>query len=107
MANTSQTSVKAKDLRVQVPYGQYQYVDVTFNSTAHKDTVVTHDMVVPDPEAVRWTVVQWGFSGPPADPPYVYRDTSTSKKPWGPRHIILRSNIASAQARLLLFIEAL
>jgi hypothetical protein len=89
-----------------VPFGQYEFVDVTFNSTANGDTEVKHSLILGDPEAVRIIPVSWNFSSTPADPPYVWRNIASTRRPWGEGYVILKCNIASAQARLLLVVEA-
>lgn len=87
-------------------FGQYEYVDVTFNATANVDTVIPHNLILSDVDVVRWIPVSWGFTSAPATVPIVYQDTSSSKRAWGANHVILRCNVASATVRLLLFVEA-
>ena len=120
MANTSPTSAKEAPKGVQraeldkallglsrgMPFGQYEFVDVTFNSTAHGDTEIKHSLVVSNPEAVRVIPVEWSFASTPVDPPYVWKNSASTRRAWGAGYIILRCNLASAQARLLLITES-
>lgn len=92
-------------VRRGVGFGQYQYVDVTFNATAHKDTEIRHALLVRDPYSVRFVPVSWAFDSAPADPPYIYRNSAVGARPWGNDLIILRSNRGSLAVRLLLFTE--
>jgi hypothetical protein len=103
---TGQFEAMDGTLRRGTAFGQYQFVDVTFSSTSHGDTVIRHDLILSDPEAVRVIPVEWGFASTPVDPPYVYRNTASTRRAWGRNHIILKCNLASAQARLLLVVEA-
>jgi GH25 family lysozyme M1 (1,4-beta-N-acetylmuramidase) len=89
-----------------LPFGQYEFVDVTFNSTAHGDTEVKHSLILSDPEAVRVIPVEWKFASTPVDPPYIWRNSASTRRPWGTGYIILRCNLSSAQGRLLLIAEA-
>jgi hypothetical protein len=89
-----------------LPFGQYEFVDVTFNSTANGDTEVKHSLVISDPEAVRVIPVTWSFASTPLESPYIWRNSASTRRPWGQGYIILRCNLASAQARILLVAEA-
>lgn len=93
-------------LQRQVPFGEYEFVEVTFNSTANGDTEVKHSLRTSDPEAIRVIPVEWQFASTPVDPPYVWRNIASTARPWGEGYIILRCNLASAKARLLLITES-
>lgn len=95
----------AQQIAKAVPTTQFEYVDVTFNGTAHGDTEIRHSLSVKDPEQVRVIPVEWRFPSLPVDTPFVYKDTSSSRRPWGLGYLILRCNLANAQARLLLITE--
>jgi len=96
----------AQTISKSVPTAQYEYVDVTFNATANGDTEIRHSMTgIRDPEQVRAIPVEWRFPSLPLDAVFIYKDTSATRKLWGAGYIILRCNVASAQARLMLFVE--
>jgi hypothetical protein len=95
----------AQQMAKAVPSTQFQYVDVTFNSTAHGDTEIRHSLSLRDPEQVRAIPVEWRFPSLPVEAPCIYKDTSASRRPWGQGYLILRCNLAGAQARLLLLTE--
>lgn len=89
-----------------VPTAQFEYVDVTFNGTAHGDTEIRHSLTnIKDPDQVRVIPVEWRFSSLPLESPVIYRDVSATRKAWGPSYIVVRCNVASAQARLMLMVE--
>jgi hypothetical protein len=83
----------------RVPFSTYQYVDVTFPSSANTDLVITHTLSVTDPESVRYIPVDLSSAG------VVYRDKSATRRAWGNGYIILRASSSSLQARLLLCVE--
>lgn len=89
----------ARDVENRLPFALTQYVEVTFPSTANTDLVIPHTLNPADPEAVRFLVVSQEAAG------HVYRDASASRRAWGTAYVILRSDIASLGARLLLFTE--
>lgn len=93
-------------MRNGLPFGRYEFKDVTFNSTAAADTEITHTLTSGAPNDIHWLVTEWKFLTAPGDPPYVYRSTSPGSREWRNGVIVLRCNVASAQARLLLFTEA-
>ena len=88
-----------------VPAGQFQYVSVTFNSTANANTEIPHTLAVGDPEEVDYAVVDYRFTSAPATVPVVYRDVSTTRRAWGKNYIVLRSNVAALSATLLLTVR--
>lgn len=92
-------------LRRSLPFGAYQYVDVTFNAVADADTDIRHSLRTDDPEAIDWEVVQWRFDAPPGGGVVVYKDVSATRRPWGRGYVILRCNLASVAATLRLSIR--
>lgn len=110
MASSSPTNDNAlRVLQSTVSRGlattQFEYLDVTFSETAHGDTEIRHNLRAGAPENVRAVPVVWRFMTPPLEAPYIYTDTSSTHRPWSLGTIILRCNLAAAQARLLLFAE--
>lgn len=82
-----------------VPFSRYQYVDVTFGSTANLDTVITHDLLPDNPEGVNYEVVR-------ADRACrIYNDESPTRRPWARGYVVLRSDTADATVRLRLTLE--
>ena len=60
MGNFDTALVKADPALIRgLPFAQYQFVDVTFNSTAHADTDIRHNLTPVDPYAVRYAVASW------------------------------------------------
>ncbi len=92
-----------RDLDNSIPYGGYEYVEMVFNANANGDTEIPYDTLTPgDPEQVDWQVVGVKFASAPAAAPVVYRDESATRRPWRTNYIVLRSNVASLRATLLL-----
>ena len=86
-----------------LPFGQFQYVTVTFPNVADTDLSINHDLTVEATDRVRWIPVSVGFATVPA--PYViYEDTSTTRRAWGKRNIILRCTQPSVKVTLLLVV---
>ena len=86
-----------------LPFGQFQYVDVTFPDVANADLNITHEMTLDATDRVRWIVVSARSSSTPV--PYViYEDTSTTRRAWGKRNIILRCTQPSVKVTLLLVV---
>lgn len=86
-----------------LPFGQFQYVTVTFPSTANTDLSISHDLTVEATDRVRWIVVSVEAASTPS--PYViYEDTSTTRRKWGKRNIILRCTQPSVKVTLLLVV---
>lgn len=94
-----------RDLDESLPYGQYEYVDVVFNATANANTEVRHTLKPPTPELVDYTVVGYKFTSAPGTVPVIYRDNSATRRPWGRGYIVLRSNVSSLNATLLLTVR--
>lgn len=86
----------AEELSRGVAYGQYQYVEVTFNSTPDTDTIVRHQLNPATPEDVDYQVVKKNQA---CD---VYDNQGLDRRPWGDGFIVLRSTVASATVVLLL-----
>lgn len=93
------------ELRKRSPYAQCQFVDVTFNTTANLDTDIVHDLVTDDPYAVKWQVMQVKLASAPAVAPVIYEDTAATRRSWGNGYVVLRCNVGSVVARLLLYLE--
>lgn len=94
-----------QDVRKYTPAIEFEYVDVTFNSSANVDTVISTRLRPANPEDVIYTVVGLDFLSNPATVPVIYKDTSTTRKPWGVGFIVLRSNVGSLVAHLKLEIK--
>jgi hypothetical protein len=86
------------------PFGQFQYVTVTFPSTPDTDLVIPHDLTTEATERIKWLVVSIGFPSTPS-PYIIYEDTSTTRRAWGKRNIILRCNQPSVKVTLLLVVS--
>lgn len=85
------------------PFGQFQYVDVTFPSTADTDLSISHELTLDATDRVRWIVVSATSTGTPT--PYtIYEDTSTTRRAWGKHNIILRCTQPSVKVTLLLVV---
>jgi hypothetical protein len=93
------------DFLKSAPVTQYEYKTVTFNSTANANTDIVHSLRPENPEDVDYQVVSWEFTSAPGTAPIVYKDTSASRRPWGDGYIVLKCNVASATATLLLSIR--
>lgn len=89
----------------QVPMAEYEFKSLVFPASARADFEIKHSLRAKDPEKVRWIVVGWGFASTPTETPFLYKDLSSSRRPWTPGVIRLRCNIPSASCRLLLFTE--
>lgn len=98
---------QANAFRAQVSAAEFEHQTVTFNSTAHADTEIKHNLRPKDPETVRYVVTGWELPSRPIESPFVYKDTSPQRRPWASGVITLRCNIGGAQARLLLFTEVI
>lgn len=97
----------------KLPFGQYEYVDVTFQRE-NTDTIIPYTrLVVDDPEEIRYLDIRqearlyYGadeYDLPPTIPT-IYRLQNKARKPWGPGYIVLRCNVPTYTTRLLLFTE--
>lgn len=88
-----------QEVSKSTPFTKFQYLDVTFNSVANTDTDIAHDL---NTDEVDWQVVGLKFVIAPGTTPCIYRNIAGSARPWGRNYLILRSNVASVQATLLL-----
>lgn len=88
----------------QVPFGQYEFVTVTFG-VADEDVVVPYqNLRVDNKDEVRWIdVAQGGTSS--GQPAIVYKVFDGPQKRFGANFIVLRCTQAGYTARLLLFTE--
>lgn len=84
------------------PFAKWEWVRVTFNSTADTDTIIRHHLNPTDPETVLWSAWNHEAMSAPATVPHVYRDTSTGHRTWGDNFIVLRCKVANAKMVLLL-----
>lgn len=78
---------------------QSQYLTVTFPTTANQDQIVQHLLTPPTAELVYYEVVRADRAC------HIYDDQSTTRKPWTPTYIVLRSDVASALVTLRLFVK--
>ena|SRR5687767_15617880 len=85
--------------------GQWEYVEVVFNSVANNDTIITHKLRPVDHEDVDFEVMGWEFASAPATAPVAYRDIGAARKAWGAGYIVLRCNVASARVTLRLTVR--
>lgn len=91
-----------QDLTRGVPSTKFEYVDVTFNSTANFDTDVAHHL---NSTNIGYLVVGYQFVIAPATTPCIYQDVSGTARAWQKSYLVLRSNVASVRVTLLLFIK--
>ncbi len=85
------------------PFGQFQYVEVTFPDVANTDTNIQHELTLDATDRVRWIVVSARSSVTP-DAFSIYEDTSTTRRAWGKHNIILRCTQPSIKVTLLLVV---
>jgi hypothetical protein len=96
-----------KDILKFQPFGEYEYVDVSF-AAADVDTVIPYSVLTPeDPNSVRWIDINptTVWDGATDTRGYVYRSANPLRRDFGTNYIILRSNVAGYATRLLLFVE--
>lgn len=91
-----------QDLTRAVPSTKFEYLTVTFNSTANNDTDIPHHLNSTD---IGYLIVGYEFVIAPATTPCVYRDISGSARAWQTTYVVLRCNVASVRATLLLFVK--
>lgn len=89
----------AESLYTGSPFSNFRFIDITFPTTANTDCIVKHDLVTDDPEGVLYIPLNQSAAGG------IYNDQSATRKLWGTNYIILRSSVASLQAKLLLATE--
>jgi hypothetical protein len=87
---------QSEDIARGIPHGQYQYVDVVFNSTADGDTMIRHNLQPALPTEIDYQVVGKDRA---CD---VYHSTALDSRQWGANYIVLKCNAASANVTLLL-----
>lgn len=85
------------DLKRATPAVQWQEVDVTFGS-ANADYDIQHTLTPSDPENVRYLVVSADRATS------LYHDQSGTRRSWVSGLITLRSSVASAAVKLLLYV---
>lgn len=81
-----------------IAFADWLEVEVTFPSTVNTDLVVPHDLGADDPNTILYLPLR---SDRACD---VFHDTSATRKPWTSTYILLRSNVANAKVRLLLYV---
>ena len=81
------------------PYVDFEYVTVTFGTSANADTDIKHTLTPTSPESIDYQVVHKDRA---VD---VYNDRSGTRKAWGTGYIILRATVASAVVTLLLTVR--
>ena len=91
------------DFETRTPYSQYEYQDITFPSTVDQDIIISTRLRPSDPEAIFYEIVDWKLLVTPPVVPIIYRDISSTRKPWGSGYVVLRCNIASAMVKIRLF----
>lgn len=91
-----------QDLTRAVPSTKFEYVTVTFNSTANNDTDIVHGLNSTD---VGYIVVGYEFVIAPPASPCVYQDISGTARAWQKTYLVLRCNVASVRTTLLLFVK--
>lgn len=88
----------------QIPFGQYEYVDVVFGP-ANTDVIVPYtNLRVDDKNKIYWIDTQQGgtIAGTIAT---VYRVVNSAATPFGQNYIVVRCNVENYKTRLLLFTE--
>lgn len=83
------------------PFSRWEYVPVTFPSTANIDVIVRHSLNPTDPESVVFQVLNPAHLTAPAAATYVYKDSSATRKPWQGGYIVVRSTGTSYSCILL------
>ena len=92
-----------QDFRKAVPSIEFEHVVVTFPSTADQDAVIATILRPTDPEDIFYRVVDIRMLTAPAVTPCVYRDVSSTRRPWSTGTIVLRCNVADITCELELF----
>lgn len=81
------------------PLAQWEEVEVTFPSAANTDLQIATGLTPPvNLEGINYVALRKDRA---AD---IYHDTSATRKPWQRGSIFLRSTVASARVRLLLYV---
>ena len=79
-----------------IPATSFEYVDVTFGS-ANVDHDILTALRPASPEDIAYLVVRADRATS------LYHDQSGTRRPWGAGYLVLRSSVANAVVRLLLF----
>jgi hypothetical protein len=82
-----------------LPLTSYEFVTVTFGSSANADTDVIHHLSPPTPEDIEYLVVKKDRA---CD---IYNDQSGTRRAWVSGRITVRASVASAVVRFLLFVR--
>ena len=90
---------KQGELEQSSPYVAYQYLTVTFPSSANSDYPIAHSLTPLNVEEVDYEVVRKDRA---CD---VYHDQSGTRTVWGEGYIILRCTVASATVDVRLSIR--
>ena len=95
-----QQSPTLDEFNRSVPSIGFEHVDVVFPATANLDLNIPTILRPVDPEDILYKIVDVEFFTAPAAAPVVYRDSTSTRRPWTAGHIILRSNVASLKCTL-------
>lgn len=90
-----------QDVKRFTPSTDFDYVDVTFGN-ANIDTIISTRLRPTNPESIVYTIVGLDFLSNPTTVPVIYKDTSSTRHPWGAGFIVLRSNVSGLIAHLKL-----
>lgn len=82
----------------QIPFGNYEYVDVVFGPANTDLSIPYTRLKIDEREQVRWVDVTPGEGR-------VYRPRATPATRFGATFVVLRSDVANYQTRLMLFVE--
>ena len=88
----------------QVPFGQYEFVDVEFGPVNQDLVIPYQNLRVDDKDNVHWIDIRQGglSDGTVA---LVYRVFDSPSSRFGSNYVVLRCNVAGYRTRLLLFTE--
>ena len=95
-----------REIKPFLPFGQYEYVDVTFGAANVETLVPYKDLKPENPELVRfWDIYKGSVYSAGENPAHVYRSGDPARKAWTLGTLALCSSVASYTTRLLLFLE--
>jgi len=92
------------DHKNSTPAYAYEYVNVTFPSVAHQELSIATKLRPSDPENIEYAVVGFYSKLTPSYAPIIYKDVSTTKRPWQAGEVILKCSVPSVSCILLLTI---
>ncbi len=82
----------------RTPVGQWQIVDVRFGATPDTPTEIRHRLSPASVDQIEYTVLRQ------LTPGTVYEDRTVGRTPWGNGYIVLQSDTANWNGRLLLMV---